>query len=404
MHNWKVWKYESNYHKLFFSGVINGIGNRFTQVAILALIYDMTSSAFAIGLLFLIRLIPFLIMAPIAGVLADRVSKKVILWTTEFIRVPIVLGLILGNNTEQLWMIYVSSFLLALGEAVYAPTRKALIPNLVRREHLLSINAIEQIIMGLVLIIGSTTGGFISYLLGHNIAFSLNALTFLISALFLKNLKTPNQQTDKAVIPHSSIISYKNLFKSPVLLIFLFICLTMPIANGIDNVLISVYALEVYKMGDLGVGLIYGSLGVGLVLSSFSSKWIKGNLVGVTIIFIIIEGIGHFLLSVSPNFIIALGTVLVITFSVGISDISFNTLVMKTVPSHRRGTFFGLTEMISNVTLGTFIAIGGFILEFIDPRSLGSLVGLLYVSLAVIYLLLFKRINLIKEKRKLRNI
>ncbi|MGP4072667.1 MFS transporter [Piscibacillus sp. B03] len=404
MNNWKVWKSESNYHKLFFSGVINGVGNRFTQVAILALIYDITSSAFAIGLLFLIRLLPFLIMAPIAGALADRISKKAILLTTEFIRVPIVLGLILGNNVEQLWIIYASSFLLALSEAVYAPARKALIPSLVRRDHLLSINAIEQIIMGLVLIIGSTSGGFISYLLGHNIAFSLNALTFLISAVFLKNLKMPNQQIDHSIKTHSPTISYKKFFKSPALLVFLFICLTMPIANGIDNVLISVYALEVFKMGDLGVGLIYGSLGVGLVLSSFSSNWIKGNLVGVTIIFIIIEGIGHFLLSASPNFMIALGTVLVITFSAGTSDISFNTLVMKTVPSHRRGTFFGLTEMISNVTLGTFIAIGGFILEFIDPRSLGSLVGFLYVCLAVIYLLLFQRIHLVKEKRRLRNI
>ncbi|MFD2639496.1 MFS transporter [Piscibacillus salipiscarius] len=404
MDNWKVWKKESEYHKLFFSGVINGIGNRFTQVAILALIYDITNSAFAIGLLFLIRLLPFLMMAPLAGALADRLSKKTILLTTELIRVPIVLWLILGNNLEQLWIIYVSSFLLALGEAVYAPTRKALIPNLVRRDHLLSVNAIEQIIMGLVLIIGSTTGGFISYLLGNNIAFSLNALTFLMSAIFLKYLKMPNRQLDHSVKPPSPAISYKKFLKSPALFVFLFICLTMPIANGIDNVLISVYALEVFNMGDLGVGLIYGGLGIGIVLSSFSSHWIKGNLVGVTVLFIIFEGIGHFLLSVSPTFPIALGAVLVMTFSGGVSNISFDTLVMKTVPSHRQGTFFGLTEMISNVTLGAFIAIGGLILEFIEPRILGSLVGLLYFCLAIIYLFLFKRINLLKEKRKLRDI
>lgn len=45
--------------------------------------------------------------------------------------------------------------------------------------------------------------------------------------------------------------------------------LTMPLANGIDNILVSIYGLEVFDMGELGVGFMYGALGIGLILSSF---------------------------------------------------------------------------------------------------------------------------------------
>lgn len=403
--NEKLGKQENEYKKLFYSGIINGIGNRFTQVALLALIYQITHSAFAIGLLFLIRLLPFLLMAPLGGALADRMSKKYILISVEVFRIPIILLLTLVNEPHQLWIIYVSSFGLALGEAIYAPTRKATIPALVRKDHLLHVNAIEQIIMGLVLIIGSTTGGVISYLFGMDTAFILNAITFVISALFLSSLNPPaHPNVSKSLVSSSAKVSYKIFFKSPVLLVFLFICFTMPIANGIDNVLISIYALDVFQMGDLGVGLIYGCLGLGFVLSSFFSDRMSGKLVPITVIFIAIEGIGHLFLSVSPTFFLALCSVVFITLAGGMSNISFDTLVMKTIPHNRQGTFFGLTEMITNVTLGIFIAVGGLLLEVFGPRVLGGIVGLLYIGFTIIYAIMFKQINFLKEKRNLHHL
>ncbi|WP_245183563.1 hypothetical protein [Lentibacillus salicampi] len=52
MSNWVVWKQENNYRKLFWAGAISGIGSRFTQVAILTLLYQITGSGLAIGIFF----------------------------------------------------------------------------------------------------------------------------------------------------------------------------------------------------------------------------------------------------------------------------------------------------------------------------------------------------------------
>ncbi len=382
MHNLLVWKKENEYQKLFYSSIITGMGSRFTQVALLTLIYQLTQSGFAIGMLFLLRLIPFLFIAPIGGMLADRFDKKHILFFVEILRVPIVLTLLLVNHPSALWIVYVSSFGLAIGEAIYAPTRKAMIPSLVKKEHIIHVNAIEQISVGLVLVIGSSLGGVISFLFGIHTAFLLNAICFFISSLILLTIHPLNekrmmQQSQQLGFPTHS---FRRLFRSRLLVIFIVIAFTMPIANGIDNVLISIYALEVFEMGEMGVGLMYACLGIGFIISSFLSNVIKKRLVLVTILFIAFEGLGHIFLSVSPSFWIALTVVIFITFSGGISDISIDTMIMKTVPKSTIGKFFGLTQMITNVTLGMMMAVGGLLLEIVDPRPLSAIVGFLYNS------------------------
>ncbi|WP_099156688.1 MFS transporter [Virgibacillus ndiopensis] len=401
MTNWSVWKQEENYQKLFWSGIVNGIGNRFSQVAILTLLYQVTGSGVAIGLLFAIRMAPFLLLAPVGGMLADRFSKKKILITIDLLRIPFALSPILVQKPEHVWIVYVGAFFLAAGEALYAPTRMSSIPALVKHDRLLYVNAIEQIMVGVVLVVGSSTGGVISYLFGLDVPFILDSLTFFVSVLLLLQLKIPDSKNETTQALKEGQSTWKFVIGSSAIITFIIISLTMPLANGIDNVLMSVYALEIFKMGDIGVGLIYASLGLGFILSSFFSNMLKRKLVPLIVIFIALEGSGHILLSIVPNFGIALLTVLFITFVGGISNICLSTLIMKIIPKSKQGTFFGLTEMISNTALGISMGAAGFLLEAFQPRTLSLLVGITYVFFTVLYALLFLKVDLIKEKRKL---
>ncbi|MED1601958.1 MFS transporter [Alkalihalophilus marmarensis] len=128
----KSWKKETNYQSLFWAGMINGIGSRISQIAIFGLLYQLTGSGMAIGLVLAIRMIPFLILAPIGGMLADRFSKKSLLFTVDLIRVPMVMSLLLIQDPSNIWLIYVITFALASLEALYVPTRMSAIPALVK--------------------------------------------------------------------------------------------------------------------------------------------------------------------------------------------------------------------------------------------------------------------------------
>lgn len=67
---------EKQYARLFAAGIVNGIGDRFSQVAVLGLLLSLTGSGLAVGITFAVRLVPYLLFGPLGGMLADRFSKN----------------------------------------------------------------------------------------------------------------------------------------------------------------------------------------------------------------------------------------------------------------------------------------------------------------------------------------
>ncbi|MCM3488163.1 MFS transporter [Alkalihalophilus marmarensis] len=396
----KSWGKETNYQFLFWAGIINGIGSRISQIAIFGLLYQLTGSGMAIGFVLAIRMIPFLILAPIGGMLADRFSKKNLLFTVDLIRIPVIMSFLLVQDPSDIWLIYVITFFLACLEAVYVPTRMSAIPALVKQDRLIDINSLEQAMVGIVLVIGAASGGVIAYYFGLSTSFIINGITFLLSALLIAKVNipfvTPNEKGNAPLI-----ISRRKLWSSAALLTFFFIAVTMPLANGIDNVLVSVYALEVFEMGELGVGILYAALGLGFIFSSMCSKLLKRSLLALTVLFIAFEGLGHLLLSIVPSFSTAICVIIFITFVGGLSNICIDTVMMKVIPRRKQGTIFGFMQAISNTALGLSMASAGFLLEVFPPRELSLIVGVAYIAFTILYSILFSKLNLVKEKREL---
>ncbi|WDZ64062.1 MFS transporter [Paenibacillus polymyxa] len=119
---------DRQYRKLFAAGIINGMGDRFCQIALLALIYRLTGSGFSVGIMLGLRVIPFLVLSPAAGVLITRISRRVLMMTTDLFRGLAALAFLSVHSPEDIWIIYGVSTLLACGEALYAPARKSSIP------------------------------------------------------------------------------------------------------------------------------------------------------------------------------------------------------------------------------------------------------------------------------------
>ncbi|UJW56910.1 MFS transporter [Bacillus sp. A116_S68] len=397
----KVWKKEENYKFLFWAGIINGIGNRFTQVALFSLLFQLTGSGMAIGIVLALRMLPFLLFAPLGGILADQFSKKTLLITLDLLRAPLVVTFFFAQHSEEVWMIYAIACLLACGEALYAPIRVSSIPVLVKRDRLIHVNSIEQALVGSILVIGSSSGGLIAHYVGLSFPFLLNSVAFLLSAFLLWKIKMPTNTTTRSKKSATIALPKKVIWQSTALMTFLFIAVTMPLANGIDNVLMSVYALDVFAMGELGVGFMYAFLGLGFMISSLFSEFIKRRLLMLTVFFIALEGIGHILLSIVPSFLTALMIVMCITIVGGIGNICIDTVMMKMVPSSVRGRLFGAMQAISNTALGISMASAGFLLEIFSPRELSLIVGLAYLCFTAIYAVLFSKLNLVVEKRTL---
>ncbi|WP_410771068.1 MFS transporter [Fontibacillus sp. BL9] len=441
MNHWSLLKQEKNYARLFAASIVNGMGDRFSQVAVLGLLLSLSGSGLAVGITFAIRLLPFLIFGPLGGMLADRFSKKRIMIATDLVRAAFALSPLLVRDAGDVWIIYVSSFLMAAGEALYSPARMSLIPNLVRKENLLHVNSLEEVLVGLVLIGGSVTGGAISSLLGVETTFLLNCLSFLVCALLLMRLpilhKAPHipdsqpllragaepaiqseshagpNRAEETVLPseyhiestspkgrpgfrrkrasarrrtnetcQTTTAAFRELLSgAPFLRLMLIIFAVWPIGDGIFNILLSVYAVNVFHMGDLGIGILYGALGAGLVVGSGLTGKFARHIKATAILALLAEGIFHVLISQSGSFGLLLLLLACMAVCSAIGNACNQTLLMTIVPGRMRGRFMGMLATLQNTIMGTAMFLGGFLLEVLSPRMLGLSGGLLLTVL-----------------------
>ncbi|MGX6445701.1 MFS transporter [Neobacillus sp. K501] len=393
---------DKQYQKLFLAGIVNGIGDRFSSVAVFAMLLKVTGSGFAVGLTLAIRLIPYLIFGPLGGWLADRFSRKVILVTTDLVRIVFALSFLLVDSKEDLWIVYVSSFILAAGEAIYAPTRKSAIPLLVNKEHFVKVNSLEQVMIGIVLIVGAFSGGIVASIFGAHVTFWFNAASFLGAAAILSTINFPERKSVIDIkLPEKQTLWF--VFKRviwisvPVQILFIGEIL-IAFMNGIDNVLISVYAVNEYQLGDIGVGLFYGALGIGLTLSYSVANKLRKNFFVTGLLCLLLEGTFLLLLSRTHFVIFAFLLFCGAAFMSGIGNACFDTILMKEIPSEYQGTMFGLLATLSNTILGISMFLSGLALHYLSPRSMGLLGGISYILIAI-FLLAIMSTKIYRKKR-----
>lgn len=386
--NISILKKEKHYQKLFIAGIVNGVGDRFSSVAVLAMVIQLTGSGVSAGITLAVRMVPFLVFGPIGGKLADHFSRKNILITTDLIRIVFALSFLFVQTKGDLWIVYVSSFVLAAGEAIYTPARKSTIPLLINKKHIVTVNGLEQALSGIVLIGGAISGGLVASVFGSGMTFWLNAASFLGAAVLISTIPFPKRNLVNIANQHQKervFHIFKKVIKmsAPVQIVFLWDILIATM-NGIDNVLISVYAVNEYHLGDMGVGLFYGALGMGVTISSFVSNRLRKHFLMTGLGCLIVEGVFLLFLSRIHFVVLAVFIFFSLAFFSGIGNACFDTILMKEIPAKHQGTMFGLFTTISNPILGLSMMVSGAALEYMKPRTLGFIGGLGYIAIALL--------------------
>ncbi|MGN8646198.1 MFS transporter [Gracilibacillus sp. HCP3S3_G5_1] len=397
---------EPTYQIIFWSSVLNRMGGRFAQVGSFALLYLLTESGIALGILMAFLVLPTIVFAPLSGYLADRFHKAKLLFWVDAFRTPFALLPLWAASTEQLSLLYLSTFVIASGEAVYRPVRFAIIPDIVQKKNISAVNGLEQNIVGITLVFGSLLGGVIAFVTDVKVLFCFHALLLLWAAIIMWCLTKSNISSS----------SYNNALKPSfkesgfwivtiaLVRMFLIVMLLMPLANGVDNVIFNLIALDIFDKGDIGVGLIYAALGLGFVLSSWIVQWIRGKYIAIGVWMILLEGVGHLLLSQSFFFWQALLIAIFITFVGGISNICFDSMLMRILPASKRGFLFGTLSMFQNSSMGIAMIGSGFLMEWLSPLQGSFLVGVIYILFALIFLLGFNTVDFRGSLRKMKQL
>ena len=182
-----------NYQLWFFGQGLSLIGTWMQTMAQQVLVYRMTGSATALGIVSFMGVIPLVPFALWGGSLSDRFPKRRLLILTQSLMMTqaLVLGVLIQAGDVRIWQIYLMAFLLGAFKAVDMPARQSYVVEMVEgREDLTSAIGLNSAIHNAARTLGPALAGVVIAMLGEAPAFFLNALSFLaviISLLLMRD-------------------------------------------------------------------------------------------------------------------------------------------------------------------------------------------------------------------------
>src|ERR1044071_6498943 len=171
------------FRRLWAGQIISELGTWFSFIAELGLVRMLSGSTLATTALLVARLLPFLLVAPVAGVLVDRWSRKRILIVADFLRAIVALLFVVAGAVGSAAMVVMCSALMSSLTMFFEGAKNAAIANLATPRELLTANVLMFSLRFLQFTIGSALGGLTAVQFGYNAAFVVNSLSFVASAV-----------------------------------------------------------------------------------------------------------------------------------------------------------------------------------------------------------------------------
>jgi MFS family permease len=364
----------SRFLRLWIGQGVSFLGDSVSMVALVVLIVQITGSASAVGGALVARLLPT-IASPLAGVLADRLDRRVVLVASDLARAVLALGLIF---VRDLVILYVLVFLMGLARTIFNPTIRAAFPGVVGGGDLTRANALISGTFSVSETVGPALGGLLVATVGVNAAFALDCATYLVSAAFLFRvpLSRPRRDEDGDLARELKAgFTYLAGARMP-LAIVVGAFLTMLTIN--TTIPAEVFlAKETFGAGDAGYGLLVGLWGGGMVLGSAFMVVFGGriNLSLFYVLSIFVSALALAATGLSPMFVVALGALTIAGIANGVDDVTANTILQESVPEAFLGRVFAVRFF--GFSAGEVLAygVGGAIVDLTGPRYTYLLAG-----------------------------
>jgi len=350
------------------------------------LVYSLTESAAALGMVNLLALIPLIPLSLWSGSIADRYSKRKILLITQFAMMlqALILAVLCWTEGVQIWHVYLLSFVLGSVNAIDQPVRQAFTVDMVEgKADLTNAIGLNSAMFNLARAIGPALAGVIVAATGEGNAFFLNSLTFvavITSLLLMRNLPASHQHADKQVSTLAHMAAgLKYMRSQKVMLVLVSLIAVSAFLSMPYNTLMPVFAKVVLAESAepaihffcnsqnglihcqspeaLPQGFLMAAVGIGAVLSAIFVASLPDNVSRGKLLTFGNLAFPAFLLvfGLSRSFSLSLIIMFFVGFSFVLQNALANTLLQLIAPDEMRGRVMGLYTM----SFQTMMRLGG---------------------------------------------
>ena len=381
--------------RLLWVGQLGWSGaNWMEQVARNWLVWELTGSGVALGLVNLFRALPQLFMALPAGVAADRFNKKYVLMACQSMTMTsyVILLALVVTGLIQIWHLYLFSFLLGVSMVFNQPARNALIPNLVPPQNMLNGFALNQVAMNFMRVCAPGIAGLLIALFEAKAAFAGAVALFMVVIVATILMRAPGARSVSATESASGqlkegiayVIADKNILVVMVVALAVF-TFVMPY-----NTLMPIMADRVLDIGAQGFGLLLSVAGVGaliggLIVASLGDVRRKGLLfLGASFGY----AFSVFLLGVSPDLGLGIYLPIAVMLFIGAGQAIFmtagNVALLAHAPEELRGRVLSVYNLDRGLMPLGSTGGGGLADLFSAPTALMLMGGTAATMIAVV--------------------
>ena len=394
------------YRYLWGSTLFSSAGNWIQQVTLGWLAYDLTGSAFLVGTLHGLRALPFLLVGPVGGVIADRTDRRKLLLGNQLFLALLALGfavLVVSGHLE-VWHLFVFTFLSGAGWAFNNPVRQALVANSVPRSELMNAIALNSVAFNINRVLGPAAGGVLIAFFGPGTNFFIQAACYVGVFLMVLPIRVPQEGLAAlhgrhgASLGSSLVAGLRYVAREETTLALILVALIpslfiMPFISG----LMPVFSEEVLGAGPSGLGLLLSFFGLGalvgvLGLASLGTVQRRGLvLLGAAMA----AALGMLLFSQTRWLPLSLLTLMLVGGAHMVYMATNNTILQTITPDEYRGRVMSIYMLDHGlVPLGGLLA--GTLAQFYGSPLAILAGGLVTVTLVLLVPLRFKALVRLK--------
>ncbi len=372
-----------NFRLYWIGQIVSLVGTWMQSVSQPWLVLLLGGTYIQLGIVVALQFAPSLALAPLGGVLADRVDKRRLLLVTQSIASlqALVMFVLTVTNVVQIWHIMLLALALGFVNALDMPVRQSFAAELVPRDDLMNAITLNSASFNLARIIGPAVAGVTLALYGPAFNFAINAVSYLGVLIALRRMDPAAMQPIARPAQHPSYRSslgegIRYALRTPTVLWPLVLLAGVGTFGMNFQTLLPLFAKYTLHLGADGFGALFAAMGVGSLIGSLSLAFIGSRrplvwmILGGAVSFVIFES----LLGLSRAPVSAFPLIVFVGLSSMLMVNTINVTVQRSVPDALRGRVMALyvTVFAGSTPIGGLFA--GTVAQAWGPPA-GFLVG-----------------------------
>jgi len=369
------------------------------QVVRPLLILELTGSPLQVGFVVAVRMVPQLLFGLLAGVVADKYNKRLVLMSSQSVTMTmhLILAILLLTGSIEVWHVFITAFISGGSMAFNQPARQSMIPRIVPSDIILNAIALNTAAMNIMRILGASMAGLSLIFFDYGQVYLMNAIIFgfvlwsTARIALTQNTPPPGSTLEKAeadgktLILHDLLEGFRYMAANRRILYLVGMALVIfVIGHPYQQVFVPLLALDVLHIGRSGAGWMLALTGVGALIGSLTMAsirqlpWRGLILMG----FLVVFGLALLLLSQSRGvFLSAIALIIA-----GCMTTCYNSLNISLLLEQSSLNFHGRVLSLMSLDRG-FVSVGA-ILSGGLAETFGPQLGLAIIALACIVITL----------------